>query len=436
MGRSDGSIFSSAVRKLGRTAFYWVGLLCLVCPGIALAAVAGIPPMPDAQSARNYCFFMQCQVAGACVGEPKDNLVNCYRQCRKTNDSFCGISTGVIYPKYLILSVLYSPAGCGSAQKCTPGQVEYSSANSTGTKISIQQSFKTGATADSSMDVSAILKIGSSSTDSFTVSSSDSKSISVTKTVTDDEKLSGNLDGINHDQDHILLLLNPAITIQNVVGQTFWSLGIAGSSEDIAALTVYDLKHPDLAPGPTQTLFTAHGFNTNDFKQILNQDPFSTGSLSIDSSRFLRTSKTIQYLPPDNICNGPCTCLVYAETIKNDIQNEASQTFETQYNVDYKINTGAGYTGSSLGLTDDSSATITNQVTITHSHGNTDSASYTVNCPSTSYPSDAPTELQVYWDALYGSYMFNLVNAEVKIEAKKQGVSTPSINLHDLLQTK
>lgn len=299
----------------------------------------------------------------------------------------------------------------------------------------MQESFKSTVTTNSSMSVDNILKIGSNASDSFTISSSDSQSITLTKTVTDDEKLMGNLNGIDHDQDHILIMLNPAITIQTVVGQTFRSLGVAGDSEEIAPLTVYDLKHPDLAPQPIQQLFAAHGFSANDFKQILNQDPFAIGIGSIDKNRFSRTSKTIMYLPPDNTCGGgPCSCLVFTETIKNDIQTEVSQTFQAQYTVDYKIATGAGYKGSSLGLTSDNSATISNSVTITHSHGNTDSASYTVNCPSFNYNGD--TELEVYWDAMYGSYMFNLESTAAKMTMQKHEEPGPPIILHDLLQAK
>lgn len=195
-----------------------------------------------------------------------------------------------------------------------------------------------------------------------------------------------------------MVLLNPAISIQTVIGQHFWSLGVAGNSEDIAPLTVYDLKHPDLAQLQFNNYLLRMGFNATDFQQILNQDSFATGAGTIDPNRFLRTSKTILYWPPDNICVGPCTCLIVSETIKNDTQTEVSQSFQAQYTLDYNVITVARYTGSSLGFTDDNSATMTNSVTITHSHGNTDSASYTVNCPSVNYNGD--TELQVYWDTL------------------------------------
>lgn len=113
MNRSNRSFFRIAGCKIRPTASTWVSVLTLVCLGAAGASanVAGIPPQPDAASARATCFFYACQGAGACVGEPKSNLVNCYKQCIKTNDSACGISTGTIFPKYLVLSVLYSPPG-------------------------------------------------------------------------------------------------------------------------------------------------------------------------------------------------------------------------------------------------------------------------------------------------------------------------------------
>jgi hypothetical protein len=56
---------------------------------------------------------------------------------------------GVTFPKYVIISVIYAPPGCGATAtfKCgAQSQVQYLTQSSSGTKISLSSSIKTGVT--------------------------------------------------------------------------------------------------------------------------------------------------------------------------------------------------------------------------------------------------------------------------------------------------
>ena len=58
--------------------------------------------------------------------------------------------------------------------------------------------------------------IGASANSGYTDTDSDSTSTTISKTNTLEIKATGNADGVDHDQDEFILLLNPAVGIQQV----------------------------------------------------------------------------------------------------------------------------------------------------------------------------------------------------------------------------
>jgi hypothetical protein len=259
-----------------------------------------------------------------------------------------------------------------------------------------------------SISVDAKLKTGGadwSASGGYTKTQTDSTSETLTKTQTSEIVANGNADGIDHGQDQFILLLNPVVYVQEQQPtKVVWNLGYTGPSAIVYTVYVSWLKNPSSMPANVAAQLQQLGFTNSDYQTILAQDPFANGPANIDLSRYAPTTWTFPYEPPlqASDCNqGVCTCTSFSEVIKNDLQNDDTSSYENQYSI--SLSKRLGLTDL-IGLKATASFTLTNGAATTNTRGSTQSATATVVCPSLNY--HGPTLMQVYWDTLYGSFLF------------------------------
>lgn len=364
---------------------------------------------------------LKCAQPGAAC-DPGDGSKG---RCITLNDGECdchgngAVPTyrGVYYPKYYILTLLYAPPGCTSTPtvKCqsSPGLIslaDYSTGSSTGTATSTTSSFKQGVSISANSGL-AFLGIDLFSADvnfGFSSTSTQGSSETISKSQTSEIKVPGNGDGVDHSQDTFLLLVNPAVgvSVQGTSVQT--NIGYYGPSALWYRLPVQWLQDPSQMKSDVASQLKALGFTTTDYATILAQDPFANGSTAIDGNRYARTTLTFPYEPPqqESDCNsGVCTCAVLSQVIKNELVNQTSSSYQSDYTVGFSVSASAPVPViGDLGMKDSTSFTWTNTSSTVNTTDSSQSATVAVACPSTAY--DGPTFMAVYWDKLYGSFLF------------------------------
>jgi hypothetical protein len=308
------------------------------------------------------------------------------------------IATGTMRPKYYILSVLYSPPGANGGK--SGSAVDYASGSTTGTTTSTSSSFKAGLSveASSGLDI-GIVKLGLSTQFSASTTSTDTSSENITKSQTFDIKVPGpGADGINHDHDMFLLMLNPLLAVSVYPGNNMvWTMGVDGKVMNIQSVYVGWLKNPSTMAAGVKQQLDAAGLTAADYAQILAANPFAQGATAIDPNRFLPTPQTFPYEPPFSAADPVFTSSI---TTQNVVNVTNSHTVQHQYSVSASVS--AGILGTNLKLAN--SLEWTNSSTYGTSSTSTQSAAATVGGPAFGYT--GPTDVVVYWDTLYSSFMF------------------------------
>ena len=386
----------------------------------ALLALSSTPPTAYAQTCaiRTTPKGVKCAHPGAACNEGggKGHCVNLSDgECQCSAQGPPPLEQGVFYPKYFIVALIYAPPGCTSTAtvKCqsSPGLIslaDYANGSSNGTKTSTQSSFKQGVSVSAGLSVAGFKLFGANS--DFSTTTTDSSSETISKSQSVEIKVPGNGDGVDHSQDFFYILLNPAIaaSVQGTTAQ--WNAGYKGASAEWYKLYVSWLQcpsgsQPSCMPANVAQQLKSLGFTNADYQTILSQDPFANGSTAIDPKRFARTTLTFPYEPPQqegDCSNGVCTCAALSQTIKNELQTGISSQTQTQYSVGFAV--GAPIPAIGLTLNESGTFTWTNSASIANTTDSSQSATVAVACPSANYT--GPTLMAVYWDGLYGSFLF------------------------------
>ncbi len=413
--------------RSGKTAQRVVSLLHCCILGNAMALGLVTPAWAACTSDQK----AECRIG--CLPETSPNFHTCLsgcidHVCNIPPAPVCGHQSAFLYPKYYVLALVYAPPGCTDTAtlKCSSNTsaVDYQNGSSMGTKLSLDHSFKN----DLSVKVEGSLTenelyfkliYSGSVTGDWTSVMSDSRSVNVTKGTSLDVKARGNGDGIDHDQDEFLLLLNPAIEVRqdqsvdnNVCGPTVvsWGLGLQPPGAFVLyKLSVHYLKHPDQMPPNVRAAVAT--FTDFDFNNILSLDPFASGSTTApDPKRFALTTYTFPYEPPLELqdCNGGvCTCTSLSESITNSLVNDVVTAFETDYGADVVVKAQASDALeqiASSAVTMEGKVTYTSKSTQDDMKSQSQSATATILCPSTAYT--GPTLMFIYWDTLFGTFLF------------------------------
>jgi hypothetical protein len=214
-----------------------------------------------------------------------------------------------------------------------------------------------------------------------------------------------------------VLLLNPLLTVAQFPGNNVQvAMGVDGPTMNIQYVYAGWLKGVTaMAPGVKQQLDAA-GLDAEDYQQILSTNPFQSGLMVIDTDRFIALPESFAYEPPYSATDAPW---VATYTVQNT--TTATNTATVEYSV-----------GATIGVSIDkifnigSSLTMTNTNTTTTTDTTMESASVTVGGPSFGYK--GPTNILVYWDSVYHSFMFAFPVGEVAPGSpvrsrKKRGVA-------------
>ena len=353
--------------------------------------------------------------------------------------------TGQIYPKYQVLSVLYSPPGSGS-------DVIYGTSNLVGTTTSNTNSYALGITLSESettgVDIAGFA--GGSETNTanqawnWLYGSNGSTSISTT-TATSVEAY-GTAQSNLHDADQIVVWLNPQLNfslnaestsefghLSNPAGVTFTQYGYNTldplDSMDVLYIPVGYLDGDYGAiPSNVQTLLnrpwaganadgSGPALTTADLQSILTADPFTSSSYTptfVDGSS---TSSDGRYTNVGNVnytglTNNHYTgSLTYVNTTTSG--SSTSYAFTSGLSFDATIKASMGVTGPASKLFDifvsaelknTYSWVWTNTTSSLLTDTNSLSDAYTIVGPGTGYT--GPPIYGLFQDNVYGTFMF------------------------------
>ncbi|MCC5580867.1 DUF5050 domain-containing protein [Microtetraspora sp. AC03309] len=292
-------------------------------------------------------------------------------------------------PAYYVLTVAYAPPGTEGGGSSS--SVQYAGGSSTGTTTTTSESFKNGTKVEASGGDKATLGGDFSASRSETNTSA----LEITKSQTYTLEMSGPAkDGINHDYDAFLLLLNPTVTAQQYPQDiVLWSMGTETATAMIYLVYAGWLKGTTPMPPGIKASLDARGLTQHDYDQILSTDPFARGSGAIDPERFLPTLQSFPYSPPLDPQSEPAKF-----TVALSSANVQTDTHEVQTEYTVGMSKGISFLKKSNELT--WTSTSSEEKSEAHSQ----SATATVGGPAYGY--QGPATVLVYWDTLYRSFMF------------------------------
>jgi VCBS repeat-containing protein len=356
--------------------------------------------------------------------------------------------TSIINPKYIIVGVTYAPPGAQS-------NVTYTNSVLVGNSSSLNESFTDQTSV--SVSVSAGIaawdpggKITGTETTSYTQGSSSSSSVTINKTTTESNRVSGPANsfvGLDHDYDVIWLWLNPVLPITfpnaNNPNALQWN-GYGYDPNDQPGLDIFPVfvgwlngdipVPPDVAQvlartwasgyiwGPGQGPgLTGPGAGT-DFATILQADPFwqcdqspSNCPTTVDLTRFTLSNNQPLIYEQAPVGGQPINQTYQLQYSNTSTQGQGTtSTFAQGFALEWQVG-GLFGLGLSMDFKQSNTLTWTTSVntSITNTSGSTAAAS--VTGPTCTVPTggntcspeyDGAAEFSVYQDNQYGTFMF------------------------------
>lgn len=129
---------------------------------------------------------------------------------------------------------------------------------------------------------------------------------------------------------------------------------------------------------------------------IQSANPFANGASAIDANRFLPTPQSFPYEQPFSAADAAFTSSIATQ---NSVNVTNTHTVQHQYGVAATVSGGVAVT-----LKVASSLEWTNTNTMGTSTTSQQSATATVGGPAFGYK--GPTDVVVYWDSIYNTFMF------------------------------
>ncbi len=211
----------------------------------------------------------------------------------------------------------------------------------------------------------------------------------------------GGPDAIFHDDDRIYLLLNPTIDVAMSSSTAEWMLSAnSNASPIIQWVSVGMLNGHQPIPAGVARYLTSAEITPADYPDILARDPLANGTTVLDPKRFTLLTRQITYEAPSDIDSFE---------LDNSSTQTNTQAFEDTYTVGLTATHGPSFfTFVSADLTQQGKWIWTNKNEISTSTGTTQAATATLNGPATGY--SGPTQLEIYYDTLYKTFAFVLVD--------------------------
>lgn len=331
--------------------------------------------------------------------------------------------SGTVELKYKVLTVIYAPPGKTGGGSSS--SVQYGSSSSTGTtttsKNGFKQSYSISATASG-----GILGNGATVGLSFGYSrnSVDTSAEDVKKTASTAITQGGPAaDGIDHDRDQIWLWLKPRAKVTFPTPSTVTWTFDPTQVMNIQFVFVGHLKNPSQMPVGVKAQLDAAGLTTTDYAEILEADPFANGDIPIDTNRYASLNTTFPYEPPF-APGDPSPTLNFTAT--HAVTSTTSTTVTNEYKVGLTITADTNFLSVfKTSLKTDNSWTWTDENSHAETIGSTESASVTIGGPSFGYT--GPTDVGVYYDQIYKTFVFKFVPPSLQ-SAPLEGLVVSSSN--------
>jgi hypothetical protein len=328
------------------------------------------------------------------------------------------VQSGTVVPQYMVESVIYAPPGSKASH--TNNMVTYAAGSTVGTLTSASKTFKTGVSV--SVDVSAAAggtaQLGGKFSASKSATTKEAFEVQLTSTAS--EELPGPpSDGINHDFDEIILLLNPSMKFEAGAAWVRWLPDNSIPTE--IRLFVGELNgHFQMDPGHTAMLQNA-GVTPPEYLKIMARDPLAVANPTYSLPRY-QLQRVIDLVPAPTADAMPTT---FSDTITNTTKNSTSNEATDEYSVQISASGGANVGVLAVKLNETMTWDWKHTSSITQSNGTTDSAHLTVSGPSYGNPQHVPAELEIYFDTVYRTFAFNLVDPGTNPVALSGTVSNP-----------
>ncbi len=316
--------------------------------------------------------------------------------------------TGTAVPTYIVLTIAYAPPGTNGGHSTS--SVVYKDGSSTGTTTSASQSFQSSNSV-SFQGSGGFLGNGGGAGLSFqyTTSTTDSQSLDIKKTALSQiTKLGPGQDGINHDEDEILLALNPTVNLALSSSSAAWIF--ANTQTTTYWVKVGNLNGDVPMPTPIATVLQSAGITSANYADICSRDPLATcpgaTTTGLDPRRFVPLNTTFPYEPP-------LTATDPVTTVSVEISDRTTSTVGSMIQDTYKVGLALSASGDFLGfakatLKDTTSWQWTNKTSQSLSTGTSQSASLTIGGPAFGYTGG--TIVQAYIDTMYQTFAFAIVS--------------------------
>ena len=321
--------------------------------------------------------------------------------------------TAIVTPSYMITNVYYAPPGQAS-------NVNYQSTTSIGTTTSITKSFQSsetltadGKTTDKVTGGSASVQITANNT--WGTTQTDEKDLEVD--VTNGYTINGQVDGVDHNDDEIWLLLSPQLRVNysqpldlSLPGSMTWSYvqNQDGQNNAIPAKVLVRWLN-----GTTQMnvnvaeALAAHGVTTNDYPSILAADPLATGSPNplVYPNRYVAIG-SFNFEPAGGTRPNPSTT-----ELKQAMGSSSTAVATQSYSVGMSVSGGVDFDAGIFNakLTEQKTLTWTNSSSNKMSNGTIIDDKLTTTAPPSTYL--GPIFGTIYEDTIYKTYAFNLFPA-------------------------
>lgn len=373
--------------------------------GLAVLAVAGM--IGNARAACKEGTKTTCKIGGK-TGT-RECLGGKFGECDVDPDPV-PTQTGTVAPKFYVISVIYAPPGTqGGGSRSS---VAYGSGSSAGTSVKSSGSFKQNykVTASASGGVLASVELGASF--AYGRNSADASELEIKKSESTEIGVPGpSVDGIDHERDQIWLWLTPKVSVTVTPTEAAWTLQ-DGQRADIQFVFVGHLKNPSLMPPGVAKRLLAHGITPADYPKILAANPFANGGTTINPARYVSLRTTFPYQPP--FAQGdPATTL--KAVIEAETANSGSSTIENEYSVGLTASGSKDFLSLfKASIKSENSWTWSNSKTHGSSTGKKESASVTIGGPSFGYT--GPTDIAVYYDTVFKTFLFAPITSGVQFE--------------------
>jgi hypothetical protein len=310
-------------------------------------------------------------------------------------------TSGTALPKYVVLSLMYAPPG-SAGQGAPKSSVSYAAGSSFGVTNSAQKTFKQGVKVSVSVSVDGgVGSVGVTAGYGVTKTAATENALELVTTSTSTISVSGSSsDGINHDYDVFYVWVNPQIDLTIDGNSVSWTLSAVGTTLNVIELYAGWLRGTLPFDANVEATLKTLGFTAADYKAILAGDPFATGSTAIDPARFAEMYMTFPYEAAPAGVTPPSVQLM----LKNDSTSTTTTTTSIDTEVDLSISASVQASIVKISATTSLSWTWTTTNTTKTSQETTQTATVTVTGPSAAYT--GAILLAVYWDSLYGSFLF------------------------------